>query len=82
MALIKAFVVNMAISAVWYATEYIQFGELQWDRQCDNVVWYIYLGVMWYLFREREKAKRTEHGFDCPLICPNCGATLNNESDT
>lgn len=50
MALIKAFIVSMAISAVWYGLEWTQFGELQWDRKCDNVVGVLYLLVLWYLF--------------------------------
>lgn len=62
MALVKAFIVNMAISVIWYASEYIQFGELQWDRQCDNIVWYIYLLVLWYLFHKKDKRRQTN---DC-----------------
>ncbi|MDD3253929.1 MAG: hypothetical protein PHV18_15400 [Lachnospiraceae bacterium] len=50
MAFIKALIVNMAISAVWYAIEWMQYGELQWDRECDDVVWWLYLLVLWYLF--------------------------------
>ena len=32
MALIKALTVNMAISAIWYGLEWMQYKELQWDR--------------------------------------------------
>lgn len=52
MALIKACVVSFAISAVWYAFEWIQFKELQWDRQCDNVVFVLYLIALWYAFSQ------------------------------
>lgn len=51
---VKAFVTNMAVSAVWYVLEYQQFGELQLERSCDNAVWYIYLFILWYLFHEKE----------------------------
>ena len=50
MAFIKAMVVNLAITAVWYAFEWKQFGELQWNRTCDNVVGILYFLVLWYLF--------------------------------
>lgn len=50
MAFAKALIVSMAISAVWYAMEWMQYRELQWDRQCDNVVWVLYLLVLWRLF--------------------------------
>ena len=50
MALVKAVIVSLAISAVWYAYEWKQFGELQWDRKCDNIVGVLYLMVLWYLF--------------------------------
>lgn len=50
---IKAFIVNVAILAVWYGVEWIQYGNLQWDRWCDNVVWVLYLLVLWYLFAKQ-----------------------------
>ena len=50
MALIKALMVNMAISAMWYGLEWMQYKELQWDGECDNVVWVLYLLVLWWLF--------------------------------
>ena len=50
MALIKALTVNMAISAIWYGLEWMQYKELQWDRECDNIVWTLYLLVLWWLF--------------------------------
>lgn len=52
MAFIKALVTNFAITAVWYWYEYKQFGELQWNRKCDNVVWCLYLIVLWYAFKK------------------------------
>jgi hypothetical protein len=50
MAFIKALCVNFAISAVWMASEYEQFGELQYGRECDDIVFWLYLVVLWYLF--------------------------------
>ena len=50
MAFIKALIVSLAISAIWYSLEWIQFKELQWNRQCDNVVWLLYFIVLWWLF--------------------------------
>lgn len=54
MAFLKALVVNLAINAVWLELEYNQFGELQFGRECDYVVWLLYLFVMWYLFWKAE----------------------------
>ena len=49
-SLIVALVINYAISAVWYISEYKQFGELQWNRKCDNIVSTLYLIVLWIAF--------------------------------
>ena len=49
-SLIVALVINYAISAVWYIAEYKQFGELQWNRKCDNIVSTLYLIVLWIAF--------------------------------
>ena len=38
-----ALLVSLVISAVWYMAEYIQFGELQWNRECDNIVSMLYM---------------------------------------
>ena len=46
MSLIKALVVSMAISAVWYGMEWMQYQELQWDRKCDNVVWALFRAIL------------------------------------
>ena len=50
MAFIKASVVTLAITAIWYGFEWMQFKELQWDRQCDEVVSLLYFLALWYLF--------------------------------
>lgn len=54
-ALIKACVVSLVISLIWFLVEYIQFGELQGNRICDNVVYVLYLLVLWYLFSHQNK---------------------------
>lgn len=42
----------LAISALWYSIEFIQYGTLQWDRQCDNVIGIIFLVVLWYAYHQ------------------------------
>ena len=46
---IKALIISLAILAVWYGLEWHQFRELQWNRQCDSVVFDLYFMVLWYL---------------------------------
>ena len=41
--LIIAVLISLAILAVWYGLEYQQFGTLQHNRRCDDVVFYLYL---------------------------------------
>lgn len=50
MAFWKALIVNLAVAAIWYMAEYQQYGELQLDRECDNIVFWVYLVILWYLF--------------------------------
>lgn len=50
---IKALIVSLAILAVWYMREWIEFGELQWDRECDNVVFVLYFFALWYAFSKK-----------------------------
>lgn len=52
-AFVKAFVTNMSVLAVWYALEWMEFGELQWNRDCDNTVWGLYLVILYFLFRTK-----------------------------
>lgn len=47
-ALSQSVVINLAITAIWYFLEYKQFGQLQWNRKCDNIVWIIYVFVIWW----------------------------------
>ena len=54
MAFLKALMINLAINAVWLELEYEQFGKLQFDRECDYVVWLLYLFILWYLFWKAE----------------------------
>ena len=55
MAFFKACVVSLAISSVWFVLEYAQFGELQGDRECDNIVFVLYLMALWYAFSRKSK---------------------------
>lgn len=50
MVILKALIVNLAVLAIWYGTEYIEFGELQLHRECDNIVWWVYFIILCYLF--------------------------------
>lgn len=54
-AFVKTLTVNLAVTAIWYASEWMQFGELQFNRECDNIVNTIYLFILWYLFYENER---------------------------
>lgn len=51
-ALWKATIHMLAISALWYGLEFMQYGTLQWDRQCDNVIGIIFLVVLWYAYHQ------------------------------
>lgn len=53
-ALLKSLIINLAVTAIWFYAEYEQFGELQWYRQCDNIVCVLYIIILWWVFREKE----------------------------
>lgn len=57
MAFWKALIVNLAVVAIWFLSEYQQYGELQWDRECDNIVFWVYFFILWYLFSRYEEKK-------------------------
>lgn len=44
----KSFITLLAISAIWYGLEFIEFGTLCWDRKCDNVVGLLFFITLWY----------------------------------
>lgn len=54
-ALYKSIIVNLAVMAIWYAAEYRQFGELQWDRWGDNIVGVLYILILWRAFSKADK---------------------------
>lgn len=56
-ALCKSLIVNLGVTAVWFAFEYKQFGELQGGRECDNVVCFLYILILWWAFHEKDKDK-------------------------
>ena len=64
MAFIKSLIISMAITCVWYFTEYQQFGELQWDRQCDNIVGVLYFIALWYAFAQVNKREEKIKEFE------------------
>lgn len=47
---IIASIVSLLIIAIWYVLEYMQFGQLQWNRQCDEVVSLLYFIALWVAF--------------------------------
>lgn len=47
---IIAILVSLSIMAIWYTFEYMQFGQLQWGRQCDEVVSILYFIALWIAF--------------------------------
>lgn len=50
---IKAFAVSLLIAPIWMASEYQQFGELQFDRKCDNAVWLLYMAALTFAFASK-----------------------------
>ena len=52
MAFLKALIVNFAVLGIWYGVEYQEFGELQ-RRECDEIVWFVYFIVLWWLFSQK-----------------------------
>lgn len=43
----KAFVHLLAISAIWYGLEFMEFGTLQWNRTCDEIIGLIFFFILW-----------------------------------
>ena len=44
----RSYVTLLAISAIWYGLEFIEFGTLCWDRKCDNIIGLLFFIVLWY----------------------------------
>lgn len=44
----RSYITLLAISAIWYGLEFIEFGTLCWDRKCDNIVGLLFFIVLWY----------------------------------
>lgn len=47
---VNATLISFAIMSIWYRTEYEQFGELQWNRKCDDIVCLLYFIALWIGF--------------------------------
>lgn len=66
-SLFKAYFTMLLVSFLWYWLEYNEFGELQWDRGCDNVVTLVYMMILWYLFyhkKEKDEKGENHEGFN------------------
>ena len=48
---------NLGVCCIWYAAEYQEYGQLYF-RKYDNLVWLIYLCILWYLFYTKERDKK------------------------
>lgn len=48
--MLLAFLVCLAITGIWYGLEWIEFGELQWNRECDNIIEFLYFFALWVGF--------------------------------
>ncbi len=48
-------IINLAISAIWFVFEYLQFNELQFNRDCDTVVSFIYFCIIWHAIYKSKK---------------------------
>lgn len=46
-AVSKAFIHMLALLAIWYGLEFAEFGTLQWDRTCDEIIGTIFFFVLW-----------------------------------
>lgn len=46
----RAFVTTLAITTVWYALEFMEFGTLMWDRTCDDIIIIIFFFVLWHSY--------------------------------
>lgn len=46
-AVAKAFVHLLAIFAIWYILEFMEFGTLQWNRTCDEIIGLIFFFILW-----------------------------------
>lgn len=83
-----SFVVSFVILGVWYLYEYHQFGELQWDRTCDEVVFWLYLLAMSISFSLAFPSAKTaefvgyivwDNNSEAEWRCPVCGQGVAEE---
>lgn len=54
-SVLEASITNLAIWAIWYLYEYREFGELQFNRECDNIVAVLYFVLTAVLFYKWNK---------------------------
>lgn len=53
----QSLLISLSILSLWMICEYQQFGELQLDRQCDDMVFVLYHGVITWLLVDIERLK-------------------------
>lgn len=51
----KSFVITIIIGYFWFGFEFIQFGTLQFDRECDKVVTALYFFVIAWIIHRKSK---------------------------
>lgn len=55
----KALLICLSMLVLWYLLEYLQFGELQHGRLCDDVIFLAWSGVTYVLcLSEYKKEER------------------------
>ena len=77
---IWALTTNLAICCIWYAAEYQEYEQLYF-RKCDNLVWLIYLCILWYLFYTKERDKNNWIHEILKICRPNSPKKDNQESE-
>lgn len=61
-AFIKAILANYLMLIPWRFFEYLQFGELQLNRHCDDVVWLLYFIILYIAFKSDKTFKKLKNG--------------------
>ena len=53
----RSMLISLSILSLWMICEYQQFGELQFNRQCDDMVFILYHSVITWLLVDVERLK-------------------------
>lgn len=65
---LTALSLNGPVLAVWYLLEIAQFGQLQHDRICDNIVFLVYFGIIWALLSILKKGGKPKDNTECSYV--------------